>query len=222
MINQNIKKSAFTLIELIVSVAIITIVILATLGIYVYVIGSREKTLSQINLQQDGQYIMNLVAKDIRANKIDYSAYTSCDEHINGCSCDTKWCGISGASGNNTTCPHECSLGSKCIDSPEHELQLIDENNNTTTYQLDSKKVQKCYFDGSTTTCQYISMTKDLSVTKLDFYICPRTNPFIPGSKIYKNPRVTIILTLESNTEKNGKKTLTIQQTVAQRYELKQ
>ena len=51
------KKQSFTLIELLVSLGIISIVILLVVGIYVYVIGSREKTLGQTDLQQEGQLL---------------------------------------------------------------------------------------------------------------------------------------------------------------------
>ena len=65
----------FTLIELLVSLSILIMVILAAMGIYIRVLGTREETLGQLNLQEDGQYLMSLLVKDIRAGIVDYDNY---------------------------------------------------------------------------------------------------------------------------------------------------
>jgi len=69
------KHPSFTLIELMVSMSLLVVAILATLGIYLRIIGSQEKTLGQLNIQEDGQYLMSLIVKDIRAGIIDYNNY---------------------------------------------------------------------------------------------------------------------------------------------------
>ncbi len=69
------SKQSFTLIELLVSLSILTVVILAALSIYIKVIGTRQKTLRQLNIQENGQYLMSLIVKDIRAGIVDYSGY---------------------------------------------------------------------------------------------------------------------------------------------------
>ena len=205
-------SNGFTLIELLVSISIIVVVILSAMGIYMYIIGSRQKTLGQLNIQQDGQYIMSLISKDIRAGKVDYVSYSRpCSVTCDG------------------SCSHSCADFNypKCLEYPEkgespgQGLKLADIRDDSikTIYQLANNMVKKCYPDADH--CGYITMSQRVSVERLDFYICPRTDPFEAGSTTYKNPRVTIVLKLKSLTEKTGVKELILQQTVPQRYELK-
>src|SRR6056297_3838695 len=81
--NYNLSKKSFTLIELMVSLSVLVLVILAAMAIYLRVIGTREKTVGQLNIQEDGQFLMTLMAKDLRANQIDYDNYGDyCDQIV--------------------------------------------------------------------------------------------------------------------------------------------
>jgi type II secretory pathway pseudopilin PulG len=71
------RVPSFTLIELLVSLGIIVFVIIIATGIFVYTLGGQQKTTAIINLQQDGQYLISMIAKDVRDNWLDYSYYSS-------------------------------------------------------------------------------------------------------------------------------------------------
>lgn len=201
------RNQGFTLIELMVSLSILIIVILTAMSIYVRVIGTRQKSLGQLNLQQDGQYIMSLIVKDIRAGTIDYSNYGSGQD-----------CGEI----NITTTKVEVSSGH----GPELCVLDFDSTTNQIRYKRDVDGTRGTLKRCKNTDCsnssnyQTITMT-NISIEHLDFYISPTSNPFVAGSTSYYHPRATIVLKLKSLIEKTGEKQLTIQQTVPQRYELR-
>ncbi len=194
---KNIKvHKGFTLIELMVSLSILVLVILAAMAIYLRVIGTRSKTLGQINIQEDGQFLMSLIAKDIRSNQIDYENY--------GAYCDTI--------------PSEVNIAvdQLCLENFTTGEEIIYK---TTTEGADnSVVVSRC----QAADCQDgdfspITMSK-LEVARLDFYIRPSSQPLTAGSTDYTHPRATIVLRLESLLEKDPPSPLTLQQTIPQRY----
>ncbi|MFA6145733.1 MAG: prepilin-type N-terminal cleavage/methylation domain-containing protein [Patescibacteria group bacterium] len=191
----NSNKKGFTLIELLVSLSILIVVVLSAIGIYINIIGTRSKSLGQLNLQEDGQYIMSLIVKDIRAGRIDYANY------IGG--------------GGDDTC------GS--IVSPAPQLCLLDSSGNKIRFKkdiIDGRGVFEKCTGNPCSDYQTITMI-NLGVERLDFYINPSANPFTAGSTTYIHPRVTIILKLKSLIEKPGEKQIILEQTIPQRYELK-
>ncbi len=190
------NKNAFTLIELLVSMSIITVVILAAMGIYINVIGTRQKTLGQLNLQEDGQYIMSLIVKDIRAGQVDYDNYpTAACPAINPTTKKTE---------------RLCLLD---FASSPNQIRYMKET-------IGDRNVFKRCKGNPCGTYYTITMT-DISIERLDFYIDPASDPFTTGSTTYEHPRVTIVLKLKSLIEKTGEKELILQQTVPQRYEYK-
>ncbi|MBL7054002.1 prepilin-type N-terminal cleavage/methylation domain-containing protein [Patescibacteria group bacterium] len=193
---QNAKSTAFTLIELMVSLGILVMIILATMGVYIHVIGTREKTLGQLDIQRDGHYLMNLIVKDVRAGMIDYDNYGAASD-----------CGEIAVDG---LIDKLCLLD---FSSSSNEIRYKKEVESATRNILERCEATTC------TSEHYDSITmSDNTIARLDFYIKPIANPFYSGSTVYKHPRVTIVLTLESLVEKPGMKELVLQQTVPQRY----
>ncbi len=223
MENKNTLKlihnsaNGFTLIELLVSLSILVVVILSAVGIYINIIGTRSKSLGQLNLQEDGQYIMSLIVKDIRAGKIDYDSYGA----GNGC-------GIIDAGTKKVEDDSSLRVAKLCLldfsATPNKiRYKICLDPNNTNRSVLERCKGTACATDNcplSGDDYQTITMA-NLGVERLDFYINPATNPFTAGSVIYTHPRVTIILKLKSLIEKPGEKQIILEQTVPQRYELK-
>ncbi len=199
---KNRNKESFTLIELMVSLSITVLVLLSAMGIYLRVIGTREQSLGDLNIQEEGQYIMNLIAKDIRAGQIDYDSYAS---QLNSPEDELKLLDFSDAVQqirykSDLTSSGVCG-GSRCVlkrcKGPYSSNYCNDDNN----YQT-------------------ITMT-DLSLERLDFYINPINNPFTAGSKIYSHPYVTVVLGIKSLTQSSTTAEIVIQQTVSQRYTYK-
>ena len=187
-------NKGFTLIELMVSLGILVVVILAAMGIYLNVIGTRQKTVGQLNIQEDGQYLMSLIVKDIRAGMVDYTGHGT----INS--------------------PEEKLY---LLDFSASPNQIRYRTNLSESGVCGSARcvLERCK-DTSCAEEDYHSITMaNISVERLDFYINPVTNPFTAGSITnYVHPRVTVVLKLKSLIEKTGEKLLTLQQTVPQRY----
>jgi len=200
LLAKQLHKS-FTLIELLVSMGIIVVVVLAAAGIYLQVIGTRQKTLGQLNMQEDAQYIMSLMVKDIRENKVDYGS--------NGYG--GGLCGV-------LTSPPATALCLINFASDPTKIRYIEEQSGS-RYVL-----KRCEETGNAcnlpTNYHTITMT-NLSIERLDFYISPISDPFTAGSTTYEHPRVTVVLKVKSLIEKIGEAELVFQQTVPQRYELK-
>jgi prepilin-type N-terminal cleavage/methylation domain-containing protein len=75
---SNLKfQKGFTLIEAIVSSAVFGFVIVSVLGIYILVINLDSRTRGERAVQQNGRYIMEYLAKEIRNGLFDYASYPS-------------------------------------------------------------------------------------------------------------------------------------------------
>ncbi len=213
--NSNAK--GFTLIELLISLSILVVVILSAVGIYINIIGTRSKSLGQLNLQEDGQYIMSLIVKDIRANKIDYNSYDT----GNGCGIidtGTKKVGDD----TSSRVAKLCLLDFSATPNKIRYKRCLDPNNANRGVLKICRGISCTTNDCPSTGDDYQTITMaNLGVERLDFYINPATNPFTAGSVIYTHPRVTIILKLKSLIEKPGEKQIILEQTVPQRHELK-
>lgn len=188
---RNLQKS-FTLIELMASVGVLVVAILGAMGIYLNIIGTRQKTLGQLNIQGDGQYLMSLMVKDVRRARVDYSKYVA---------------GID-----------EPEDELYLLDSDDQQIVYRSESVSGRSFlKRCYDSVFNCNDDAN-----YKSITMaNVSIEQLDFYITPTSNPFSAGSVEYIHPRVTILLKLKAITEpeKIGEKQLILQQTVPQRYQ---
>ncbi|TSC95582.1 MAG: hypothetical protein Athens101410_456 [Parcubacteria group bacterium Athens1014_10] len=82
----NHNSKGFTLVEMLISAAILAIIIVSACGIYLSTVGSQKKVGRMINILQDAQFVMESMVKRIRSLEIDYS-YTynfDGDTGING------------------------------------------------------------------------------------------------------------------------------------------
>jgi len=194
MIKKYSKKS-FTLIELLVSLSVLVVAILAALGIYINVIGTRQKTLGQLNIQEDGQYLMSLIVKDIRAGIVDYDNYGAIGSPEN----ELLLLNLSGDQIRYRISDSTPITGGSC--------------------EGDRCTLERCENSDCSVDDNYQTITMiNISFERLDFYINPTSNPFTAGSTTYEHPRVTVLLKLRSLRERPGEKQLILQQTVPQKY----
>jgi len=196
MLNCSIVKlkKAFTLIELMVSLGILVMVILSAMGIYLRVIGTREQSLGDLNIQEEGQYIMGLIVKDIRAGQIDYSSY-----------------------GGDLDEPEDELM---ILDFSSEEIRYKSDLTASGNCAGDRCVLQRCKGDPCGA-YQDITMT-DISLERLDFYINPISDPFTAGSESYSHPYITVVLGLKSLVAKSATTAeIVLQQTVSQRYTYK-
>lgn len=68
------KNKGFTLIELIVALAVFSLVILSISGIFISVINSQRKVFSFQNTQEAGRYLLESMTKEIRMSIINSSS----------------------------------------------------------------------------------------------------------------------------------------------------
>jgi len=206
------STQSFTLIELMVSLGISVMVILAAMGIYLRVIGTREQSLGDLNIQEEGQYIMGLIVKDIRAGQIDYDSY--------GIGI-TKDCGIINegdkVGDDGSTVAKLCLLD---IDATPIRYKKCLDPNDATRSELKKCKDDNCEHDDCPASGDdYKIMTmRNISLERLDFYINPISDPFTAGSESYNHPYVTVVLGLKSLVESSTTAEIVLQQTVSQRY----
>lgn len=193
---QCYNDDGFTLVELLVSVGIIVILMLSAVGIYVYSINSQQRTMVITNLQEDGQLILDLIAKDVRTNNVDY----------------LYW---------NNSCPASgsCMVLTDGIQriiyrrfSEPGVLQRVEcapEDND-------------CTCESTMVDFQTINMT-DVKVDGFTVYTSPPCDPFGDRATYYRVPQTTIVLKLTSNRykQKIGSYSLLLQQTVPQRFQEK-
>ena len=192
---KNRETESFTLIELMVSLGITVVIILSAMGIYLRVIGTREQSLGDLNIQEEGQYIMGLIIKDIRAGQIDYDSYIGdLDEPENELLLlDFSDTVQQVRYKSDLTASGDCA-GDRCV-------------------------LQRCKGDP----CgdyQDVTMS-NISLERLDFYVNPVSDPFTAGSENYDHPYITIILRLKSLVESSTTAEIVLQQTVSQRYTYK-
>jgi len=186
-------KRSFTLIELIVSISITVATILTAVGIYIYILGSQEKNTAIAKLQQDAQFVLETISKDIRGYQVDYSAYSQ------PISQPTTVLKLTDSSGN----------------------KIYYRRNPTTCTRENPCRVEKCSKSGSCSENDFYPLTiADVNVERLDFYIQPDEDPF-SGTGSYRNPTVTIVMELSSYKERFGKYQVKVQQTIIQRYQEK-
>jgi len=189
------NDKGFTLIELIVSLGILILIILSAMGIYLRVIGTREQSLGDLNIQEEGQYIMGLIVKDIRAGQIDYGNY-----------------GVINPPENKLFLTNYLGNQIRYRVSP---LTPIENG----SCAISRCTLEKCEASDCSISSNYeeITMT-DISLERLDFYINPVSDPFTAGSESYSHPYVTIVLGLKSLTQSSTTAKIVLQQTVSQRY----
>ncbi|MDD2646396.1 MAG: prepilin-type N-terminal cleavage/methylation domain-containing protein [Patescibacteria group bacterium] len=198
-LKNKLHRRGFSLLELIVSVGLISIIIVVATGIYIYAIGSQQKSSVNADLQQDGQNLLSKITKDIRDKRINYSYYTA--------GVDTPEDALALINDNDSSSA----------------------NYIYTVYYFNafSKRAERCESVGNATYCDSVSVNfepvtmLDIQVEKLNFYIDPTTNPYTAGATTFTVPRVTTVLELSSQKERFGQKYVRLQQTISQRYEEK-
>lgn len=189
--------TGFTLVEMLVSVGILAVVIVAAVGIYVYAIGSQQKSTANANLQEDGQNILAMISKDTRAMRVNYSYYP----------------------GSPPTIPSPTSTLALIDDYDSSATTTI-----VYTYNATNKQIKRCRQAGaacdSDNKFEVMNMSNVL-IQRLDFYISPSTDPSATGAANVTSTRVTVIMDLNAQQERFGQKTIRLQQTLNPRYEEK-
>ncbi len=198
---------SFSLIEMMVSVSIMSILIISAVGIYIYVIGPQQKIIAAANLQQDGQLVMSVLAKDIRQDLINYDYYAG------GITNPVNVLALKNSESTDgypyVIYKKGLANGSDCSSSVCYVLKCKLSSYNQACNSSSCPDCAGNFFPVS---------SSDVFVRLLNFYITPTSNPFGYGSIIYNIPRATIILELKGLREKTGERLLRMEETISNRY----
>lgn len=68
------KPSGFTLVELLVAMAVFTVVVVTVTDIFLMGLGGSKRIFGQQNTQESGRFIMEMMSKEVRMSKINTAA----------------------------------------------------------------------------------------------------------------------------------------------------
>lgn len=164
----SMERKGFTLIEVVVAVAVFSMTALMAVNLFVLFIQHQRRTLNQQELQNDARAVIEQIAKDVREGSIDYTYYST-----NFAATPTKLFSALGGTGN------EC-------------LVLRNSLNEQIRYRLNGAIMQRTMPASTDTakscsdpllTWEAISPTS-LSVSSFSFSISPSEDPFAAASAI--------------------------------------
>ncbi len=162
------QRRGFTLIEVVVAVAVFTMTALMAVNLFLVFIQQQRRTLNQQELQNDARAVIEQITKDVREGSIDYAYYST-----NFAGDQTKL--FSALGGTNNDC-----------------LVLRNSLNEQIRYQLNGTIIQRT-MPASTDTaksCTDLSLTWEpisptsLSVDSFSFSISPSEDPFAGQSAL--------------------------------------
>ena len=76
---NNMQKRAFTLVELIVAISILSLIMVAVFEVYANIISLNKRLELDRLLQENSRLITETVAKDVRSSGMDFSYYDNSD-----------------------------------------------------------------------------------------------------------------------------------------------
>ncbi len=79
------NKKAFTLIEIIIAVTILSFVMVSVFGIYSNIINLNKRLSVARSLQENARNVTEIIAKDIRDNGIAFACYDQMNAVATGC-----------------------------------------------------------------------------------------------------------------------------------------
>ncbi len=192
------QQKGFTLLEMLVVSAIFIMALTAMVSIFVQTSRAQKTLASSEKLQADTRYIVELMAREVRNNRIDYNFYD-------------------GAAKKNLSDQPVNYLA--LMDSDNKQIIFYYDDSES------SKKIKICRYIDDEINCnneRYYNVTPDdISVTSMKFFITPATDPFVvyDVDRFDKQPLVTIALTTQSLTGSiDGPDWIRYQTAVSPRY----
>jgi prepilin-type N-terminal cleavage/methylation domain-containing protein len=182
MDSKNIlNNSGFTLVEMVIATSIFAILAVLISGIFLQMTEVQRQTANYQRLQNDGRYILEKLAKEIRAREIDYPLSSNAN------------------SGLNFQKDEYGEQASVCYASSTGSLKYFVSERDRNISTGDISNV--CSSEGSDLNA------KDIEVSYVDFYVTPTTEELWadPASFNSQQPRVTMVLKLRNRGLSSGK-----------------
>lgn len=190
----NNDHRGISLMELVVVVAVFSLVMVIAMDLYFAAHKSERKIVAIQKVQSDARYSMEAIAREVRVEKIDYSYYSD---------------------GQLTAQPFVDVLALRDEDNKPVIFKKMVDTIAGCTATLPCLGV-KIGDDGD-----WQRMTpKNIAVDKLDFYISPTADPFDASATIKEQPRVTIVFgshNIAPNSSPEDQKNLILQTTASSR-----
>lgn len=184
-------QKGFTLLEMLVVSVIFVMAMTAMVSIFVQTNRAQKRLANSEKLQADTRYVVELIAREVRNNKVDYDFYTTGDD-----------------------------LGAQPLDflalkNTDDQAIRFHFTNNKIEICRHVSEVINCEAD-----IYYDVTPEDISVTLMKFFITPDTNPFVLyGAEDNLQPLVTIALTTQSLTpDLNTPEWIRYQTAISSRY----
>jgi prepilin-type N-terminal cleavage/methylation domain-containing protein len=193
------NNRGFTLMELLVVLGIFSMVVTSASDIFLLTGKSQRKIFGLERTQADARFTMEAIAREVRTGTFDWAYYAG------------------------RTLP---------LGLPDNELALVDSTQTALRFSMSDSNTNALCPDAASTPCLLVTVgtntptpltPKGVVVRNLAFYIAPQLDPsvFNPATGTYastEQPRVTIVLVLESITERVGERSIvSIQTTVTNR-----
>ncbi len=186
------NQTGFTLMEIVVGLALFGVALIALTDIYLLSQKTQNKLVGETRIQADARFVMEVLAREIRMNLIDYTAIDPADF-----SPALGYLPLIDVAGNRlvfmtTSSPAICEPGTaSCL--------AVKQNDSA-----------------------WASITpRGVNILKSEFYIYPEADPYTIVGNQYaasSTPRVTIILSSENITSKQAEKNIqNLQTTVSSR-----
>lgn len=186
------NQTGFTLMEIVVGLALFGVALISLTDIYLLSQKTQNKLVGETRIQADARFVMEVLAREIRMNLIDYAAIDQADF-----SPALNYLPLIDVAGNRlvfmtTSSPAICEPGTaSCL--------AVKQNDSA-----------------------WASITpKGVNILKSEFYIYPEADPYAIVGNQYaasSTPRVTIILSSENITSKQAEKNIqNLQTTVSSR-----
>lgn len=176
-LNKKLSKeqSGFTLMEMVVVLAIFTLSSMVIADIFITLINVQRKIIVQQKVLSEARYAMDIISRGIRTGTISYSDYSLMQT------------------------PHEEELFLKDIDDNKTFFKLCDTTAATPCTESCPGDVEKCLMMSIDEGLNWESITsKNIEVQDLRFYIRPTDDPFDDGAPNIQ-PRVTVLLNIKNN-----------------------
>ncbi len=200
---HKVNKKGFTLLEMMVAIAIFTIIILAVVGIFKNSMEGQRSAVAAQNTQESMHYVFEVISKEIRLAK---ESNTECDSIITSLGFPVTTA--------NTKLYHSANGGKifyfKNKDNECVAYYIENDTNGVPRFKVFRDDIS----DGFNNTSFYIT-PDEINVNRFDFSI----NDNAIGVSKSQQPRITINMQVEMNTSQNiHKQTLNIQTTLSSRY----
>ncbi len=211
------KQSGFTLVEMIVSLAIFAIVVTVSVGALLVLVGTNQRLQGEQNVMTNLSFALDSMTREIRTGSHYY-----CFANLNSSQITTNGNSLDSALTNQSTGAYlvsDCSQGNNS-DLQYHGLAFIEGGDsisgtgNRIVYFYDTQ--QKTIYRRIGTGPAQSIISPDVHIIDFEFFVTGSDNLQTSGGAATRQPTVTLYIRAAENSDGSGKQ-FDLQTTVTQR-----